>query len=860
MRVPEAGATTAVPTIWGNVPTRTKNFTGRVEILARLRQGASSKGKSNRIAVLPEGESTDPRPQGVQGLGGVGKTAIAIEYAYRYRSEYDVVWWIPADQPSSVRASLAQLASRLRLETPPAAGIDGAIPVVLDALRRGDPYSRWLLIFDNADQPEEIKDLIPDGPGEVLITSRNHRWQSQIDTVPMDVFTRPESVEFLGRRVPKGLSPDDADRLANSLGDLPLALEQAGAMLAETGMPVDEYLRLLEEHVTDVMAEGKSPDYPRSMTAAWALSVAALERQLPAARRLLRLCAFFGPDAIPRDVFRLGAKAASPEVAEAVSDPIVFSRAIRELARFALVTLDVRQVAVHRLVQALARDELTAEERESYQRDVHHIMAAAAPDDPDNRAKWPGFRGLLPHVAADNTGLPQSREPDVRELALRMMRYADQSGDYQSCIALAERFIEQWMEDSGPDSKHVLRAQRHLGNAQRNLGHFQQAAELTEETLRRAGGVLGERDSTTLSLRASSGADLRARGDFKAALERDQESQKLFEETYGESDSRSLRMLSSLALDLGLNSRYRESMELYRTASQLMNEAGSASSDSDKLGAGIGLAWALRLMGEYRAALDVLQEVRDSAEDPEGLAPEHLASLRSTNAYTIVCRRMPDLQAEALASSRDIYAVSRRLYGETHPDTLAIAISMSNMLRSIDEKHHPESLELAESVVERYPRAYGRYGAEHPYNYGCWGNLALLKRITGNPQEARELNEKALKGLNDQLGRDHHYSLTVAMNLASDLAVLELPEEARELGEDTLPRLQALLGEDHPQVLGCAANLALDQIAAGDIDAGKELQKRTWERYKETLPSDHPDAVVALRGDRLDPDFDPPPI
>src|SRR5689334_19599854 len=112
MTVPgQEASAAATPIIWGNVPTRNKNFTGRVEILARLRQGASSR----ITAVLPEQDPEDPRPQGVHGLGGVGKTAIAIEYAYRYRSDYDVVWWIPADQLSSVRSSLAVLAYRLKL-------------------------------------------------------------------------------------------------------------------------------------------------------------------------------------------------------------------------------------------------------------------------------------------------------------------------------------------------------------------------------------------------------------------------------------------------------------------------------------------------------------------------------------------------------------------------------------------------------------------------------------------------------------------------------------------------------------------------------------------------------------------------
>jgi len=628
-------------------------------------------------------------------------------------------------------------------------------------------------------------------------------------------------------------------------------------MLAETAMPVDEYLRLLDEHVRDVMAEGKSPDYPQSMTAAWALSVSALERQLPDGRRLLRLCAFFSPDSIPREVFRLGAKAAETPVAEVISDPILFSRAIRELGRFALVTLDGRSVTVHRLVQALLRDELTAAERDSYQREVHLIMAEAAPKNPDDRRSWPSFRDLLPHVASESTALPKSREPAVRDLALRVMRYADQSGDYKSCIDLAERFIEQWTKDSGADNPDVLRAQRHLGNSLRSMGRFGDSAPLIEDTLNRARVVLGEKEPTTLSLRTASAADLRANGDFAAARGLDEQSRGLFDEVYGSHDSRSLRLLSSLALDHGLNSQYSSARDLYKEASQYMNQAGSDSTDSDKLGAWIGLAWALRLLGDYKVALDVLQEAQDYAEDPEGLAPEHLATLRSANAYTIVCRRIPEQRLEALEAGRRIFGVSNRLFGDNHPDTLAIAVSLSNLLRSISAEHHPEAVALAESVVSRYPRAYGK---DHPYFYGCLGNLALLRRETGDFAAARQLDEQAWDGLKKRLGADHHYALTVAMNLASDLARLGLPEQAREIGEQALPLLRAVLGKDHPQTLGCAANLALDLLASGDTEAGEKLQKETLERYKQTLPSEHPDAVVALERGRIDPDFDPPPI
>jgi tetratricopeptide (TPR) repeat protein len=856
MTVPEAGAPlAAVPTIWGNVPARNKNFTGRVDILAHLREGAPGR----RIVVLPEENPDDPLPQAVQGWGGVGKTAIAIEYAWRYRSHYDLVWWIPADQLPSVRASLAALAARLRLELPSAAGIDGAIGVVLDALRRGDPYARWLLVFDNADQPEDIGDLIPSGPGHVLITSRNHRWQSVINTVSMDVFARTESVEFLGKRVPRGLSQADANRLAEKLGDLPLALEQAGAMLSETGMPVDEYLRLLDEHVTQIMSEGKSPDYPHPMTAAWKLSVNSLQQRLPEARELLRCCAFFGPEPIPRNVFRRGAGSVRTQVAKVISDPILLARAIRELGRYALVTLDGQSILVHRLIQALLRDELTAEEQADYQHDAQLILAAATPPDPDDARSWPTFRQLLPHVNSESTELPKSREPMVRNLARFMMRYLVQSGDYASATELIERFIEQWTKDSGPEDSDVLRAQRHQGNVLRLLGRYPDSYKLTQETLRSCRAIMGESDPTTLSLRAAFGADLRARGNFQAALELDTESRRLHDKAFGPEDSRSLRLLSCLALDHGLNSDYDTARELYQRAFQGMSGPESDSTAVDVLGAYIGMAWALRHLGRYQEAFDVGQEAVDYGRDPDGLGAEHLATLRSINNFTIVSRRFPDKRGEALEIARDTLELSTRLFGESHPDTLAIAVSLSNLLRAIDKKHHGEAVALAEATVAKYP---GVYGEDHPYTYGCMSNLALLKRETGDAAGARELDERALAALEALLGREHHYTLTVAVNLASDHARLRQPDEARRIGEDALPKLTARLGAEHPLTLACMANLALDLTAAGDDASGELVRDRVLELYGQapSLGTDHPDAKAARDRTRLDPDFDPPAI
>jgi tetratricopeptide (TPR) repeat protein len=835
----------AVPVIWGDIPLRNRNFTGRKEILERLRQGTSSK----ITAVLPE----DPLPTALRGLGGVGKTAIAIEYAYRYRSDYDVVWWIPSEQLPLVRSSLADLARRLGLEAATSAGIEGAITAALDALRRGQPYRRWLLIFDNADQPEDFQDYIPSGPGDVLITSRNPAWQATIDTVQVDVFSRPESNEFLAKKAPSQVTEPDADRLAEKLGDLPLALDQAGAMLAETGMPVNEYIGLLDEQIGKIMAEGRSAEYPMSVTAAWSISVAKVRQQLPQAQELLRCCAFFSPDPIPRDVFRRGTQATGTRVSDLMADPILLARATRVLGRYALVTISGNALTVHRLVQALLRNELSEEERDRYRHDVHTILATAAPTDPSDDMQWPRYRELLPHVTSEATAMARSRDPAVREFALNMMRYLYLSGDSASCLTLTRQFIDQWTTDSGPDDPSVLAAQRHYGDVLRQLGRYSEAYELVEATLGTARKVLGERDRVTVALRNGFGADLRARGEFASALELDEETRKLQEEVFGATDPQTLRTTANLAIDFGLNNDYRRARELCELAYRLMSEAPVGVSATEVLISWYIMAWALRLEGKYDEARDVGEEAWDYGR--ERLGPDHFATLRTAIGLSIAKRRIPPLREEAMQIARDVFEQCQKRFSERHPDTMAAAMNLVNALRVNDLLD--EALALAKDTADRYP---GVYGPDHPYNYGCIGNLALLHRVTGDKAQARQLDETALEGLDARLSRDHVYSLTIAVNLASDLAQLGQTVAARELSEDTLARLTKLLGRDHPLTLGCAANLVTDLRAVGAEADADALHADTMRRYQGTLGLGHPDAVVAAGGRRLDFDFDPPPI
>ncbi|MGW4791362.1 FxSxx-COOH system tetratricopeptide repeat protein [Nonomuraea sp. NPDC004297] len=826
-----------LPVVWGRVPQRNMNFTGRTDLLRNLHEGL----RSDVTAVVPHA---------LHGLGGVGKTQLAIEYAHRYRSEYELVWWIPADQPMLVKSSLAGLARELRLPIT-SAGVEEAAEAALDTLRRGVPYTKWLLIFDNADEVDEINAIAPRGPGHVLITSRNHSWQGVVDTLAVDVFPRSESVEFLTKRVPHGITTREANELAEALGDLPLALEQAGALQVETTISVKDYLRLLDEQTTRLLGTNKPADYPLSMSAAWALSVSQLTTRMPVAVELLRCCAFFGPEPIPRDLFdRLPNEfAEGSRLAETLADPILTSRILRELGRYALVRIDSasRTLQVHRLVQALLRDDLPQEERVVMRNEAHLLLAsAAAPYEADDTAAWPRFSGLLGHLTP--SGVYRAEDPRIRRFTLTMIRYLYSSGDFESAQMLVERCIDQWQ--SGGEDQNVLSAQRHLAIIIRELGKLTESFELNQHLLARMREVLGDNHEETLLLLNSHGADLRFSGDFSAALHHDLDSVTRHEAVFGTEHRRTLRAMNNLALDHLLTGDYAKALALQSETFRLQRRPGSGASSMNVLSSWNGLARVMRLSGKYREACDIGEDAYEFGVEQLGV--EHPWTLRVAKDLSIAKRRDAKIE-EALDLAQRLHEQQVRTVGMHHPDTLAAGLCLANAQRASGDT--VEALRLIEELT---PQFRTMYGADHPFKYGCDTNLALLLRVNSRAEEAVALDGRALEGLDRRLTRDHHFTLTCAINLASDLAETGEHEQARRLGEDTLTRLRLLLGEDHPLTLAAAANLVVDLMKLGERSTADDLVADTLQRYLRVLGPGHPDVDVAERRRRLDFDFDPP--
>ena len=331
------------PPIW-NVPhSPNTNFTGRGSLLDGLREALMS---GQPAAVT----------QAISGLGGVGKTQLAVEYVYRHIQDYSIVWWMRAEEPAALASDYAALAQKLELSEKDATdqgAIRGAVRQWLEQ------HEGWLLVFDNTPGPSEVREYLPKAAtGHVIITSRSPTWAGVARPLRVEVFDRAESVDFLLRRTGQP-DEDAAEALAEELGDLPLALEQAGAYMEATGRPLSEYLEMFRASQLKILKRyPPATDYEETVATTWELSFQGARAASPASAGLLRLCAFLAPDDIPKDLLGQGSEHLPKALRGVVSDPEAFDEAIAAPRRYSLVEAAGDSLSVHRLVQAVVRERL----------------------------------------------------------------------------------------------------------------------------------------------------------------------------------------------------------------------------------------------------------------------------------------------------------------------------------------------------------------------------------------------------------------------------------------------------------------------------------------------------------------------
>jgi hypothetical protein len=518
----------SLPRVW-NIPARNAGFTGRDGLLVAVRERLLAGDK----AVV----------QALAGMGGVGKTQLAIEYAHRFAGSYDLAWWVDSEQGGLIGDQFAALGGALG-GVEPGTALEVVRAAVLGELRQ---RGRWLLVFDNAESPGDIRPWLPGGGGHVLITSREHRWAELAAPVEVDVLARAESVAMLQGRV-AGLGDRDADQLGAELGDLPLAIAQAAGFMAETGTAAADYLDLLQTRASQILREGQPDSYPASLAAATEVTADRLAGDDPAAAELASVSAFLAPEPIPLDLFTGAASALPREVAARAADPIAWRQTLAHLARRSLARIDQRGLGMHRLTQAILRDRLTPGQAAATRAHAEAILAARDLGDGTDPATWPGWAALMPHLLAAD--LAATENSDLRWQACRACWYLRSRGDARGGQSLAQNLYQQWRQRLGGDDAQTLSIAHTLAVALRDLGRYADARDLDQDSLNRERRLHGDDHPSTLTSAGGLAGDLRRLGEVQAARDLDQDTLDRRRRVLGDNHPDTLQSANNLAVDL----------------------------------------------------------------------------------------------------------------------------------------------------------------------------------------------------------------------------------------------------------------------------------------------------------------------
>jgi hypothetical protein len=832
-QVSAAQVSARVPQVW-SVPNRNADFTGRGTILDRLHDELTGDGTAVVLA------------RAVFGLGGVGKTQVALEYAHRFKADYQLIWWINAEQPLEITLALAELARRLGLQISDNAA--EAAASALEQLRR-DVTGGWLLIFDNAEDPAELAPFLPAGSGHILITSRNQAWTRHAEPVELDVFSRPESLAHLTQHVP-GLDVPDAARVSAAVGDLPLAIEQAAAWLAETGMPAALYAEWLETQTTSALGLNKPLDYAKPVVAAWNLSIDRLRQRSPASVRLLQILAFCSPDPISATLLYSDAMLECLLPYDAtLSQKLMIGRVIREVSRFALVKVDqsTNSLQIHRLVQAVIRSQMSEEEQTAARHEVHTILARARPPEAetDDPATWGTYDVIWPHLVPSVT--EECNEPQTRQLLIDWVRHQWRHGEFESCLNLARRLEDLWRGHLGPDHPQTLRLQFHIANVLRSQGRLGESRALDTLVLERQRAVLGPAHQHTLMTANGLAADLRALGEFHEALVADRETYETFRAQFGRDYQRTMVAAHNLGCSLRLVGDFLSARRLDEETLARQRELLGRAHPHTLLSAA-SVALDLRAAGAYRESVGLLRETWELCRNV--LGDDVLDTLLTATSLAASLRKAGE-ESEALTLSLDTHGRYQRRYRRDVPEAQACALNLAWDYASAGEMR--QAMDLVRGVRGAYQRTLGN---DHPNTLVASNNLACYLRRTGKFAEALTLMADTRDRMARKLGHRHPLTLACIINLANCHGDAGDPESAGTLEKQAIPLLRGALGDGHPDTLVGQANLIVTRHQAREAGDAETPRARMLERLSQIVGPEHPSTRSLRAWQRIDLDLE----
>ncbi|MBU1626201.1 toll/interleukin-1 receptor domain-containing protein, partial [bacterium] len=374
-----------LPRIW-NIPyTKNPNFTGRESILAKMWKLHGSDELKKRSVVL-------------YGLSGMGKSRVAVEYAYQYSEHYDVIWWLRAERSTTIASGLLDLAKKLKLVQDKDEEQSSIIDAVLRWLEN-QPY--WLLIFDNVDDFNLVKKYLPkNDKGNIIFTSRNPTYEENATQIPVKALNRSDSIELLSKYTGQS-DKENSDKLAKELGDLPLVLEQVSTYIKENEFTISSYIDLLKKPELDFSSKlAASADYPETITTVFELTFQKAEEQYKGAIEFLTFCSFLAPDDIPIKELKQETAGLTPNLNLVFKDNEAIDKMLHLLESYSLITVADSMITIHRLVQKIVRDKLDDQSRRDWIDKLYSLFNDVFTFDRKDLGTWKTSSCLFPHILA----------------------------------------------------------------------------------------------------------------------------------------------------------------------------------------------------------------------------------------------------------------------------------------------------------------------------------------------------------------------------------------------------------------------------------------------------------------------------
>ncbi len=816
--------------LWTVPYPRNPFFTGRDDLLHLLRERLTTK---KAVALT--------QTQAISGLGGIGKTQTALEYAYRYRNTYSFVFWARATTREALISDFVAFAELLRL--PEMSELD-QYQISLAVKQWFATHSGWLLIFDNADDLLMVRDFLPaESKGHILLTTRAQAVSTLAQRVDVENMGMAEGTLFLLRRT-KLLSEDafldqaseahlaGAEALVIEMAFLPLALDQAGAYIEETGCGLSDYLHLykIQRKVLLQRRGFLSTDHPEPVATTWSLSFQRVEEANPAAADLLRLCAFLDPDFIPEELISEGASYLGSTLRRVAPHPLRVNEAIEELRKFSLIQRypDTKVLNIHRLVQAVLKDDMQRRvQRRWAERVVRAVNSIFVTTD---ATIWSQCRRYLPQAQVCTIHIKDYglKSVEAERLLTKTAEYLRVHALYNEAGPLLQHALVICEQVLGASHSDTATSLNNLAALYDDQGKYEQAEPLYQRALVIYENVLGSDNPTTVANLNNLALLYYNQGKYEQAKPLFQRTLEVSERLLGTDHPDTAKRLNNLAALHRDRSEYEQAEPLYQRALAI-RERMLGPDHPDTAISLSNLALLYRDQGKHEQAEPLLQRALTICEHV--LGPSHPETATRLNSLALLYNDQEKHEQAELLYERAL-TICEQTLGPDHPNT---ATSLDNLAicyckqgkHGQAESLHQHSLAIRERVL----------GPNHHSTAISLNNLALLYYNQEKYEQAEPLFQRALAICEQQLGPEHPDTAISINSLALLFYDQEKYEQAEPLFQRALAICEHTLGPDHPDTATRLYNLALFYRDQGKYEQAESLLQRALTIYKHAQDS-----------------------